>query len=67
MINHLVGDNIIWSSHTGTRMKSGKYAIFDHNIRKHIAHGASVPTICCWWDYFLEHSETQAQKRLASG
>ena len=47
MINHLVGDNIIWSSHTGTRMKSGKYAIFDHNIRKHIAHGASVPTICC--------------------
>ena len=60
MINHL-GDDI-WSSHTGSRVKSGKYELFEH-IHKYIAHGASVPTICRWWDYFLEHGETQAQKR----
>ena len=35
MINHL-GDDIIWSSHTGSRVKSGKYEMFEH-IHKHIA------------------------------
>ena len=55
-----LGDDV-WLSHQGSGIHTGKYKIFDE-AKATFAPTIGINTIERWWEYFLWHGETKAEK-----